>query len=425
MHMRRSAYGRFHAGKRPDRKVFSLRHGMLRIAAIVILTTTLAMSPGGVLAADIYTKLPSLLVNYDATGLVHIWSNAEAETLRQRVVAYIWPNGKLPTTKRPKALSVYKNQGAFPLELEGIAAAGVARVERLDVHVDFDYHHISFLLHPTNAAQCKRLIIIHQGHQGKLVDGIAILSNRMLAQGFTVLLMQMPLTGWNTDNTFKTPKGMVTIDPRSVGGHNQMFSTLAEQGGSPLRFFIEPVIVGINYFVDLHDDCQDISMCGLSGGGWTTHLAAAIDARISLSIPVAGAYPLFLRPHYPGSTGDTEQILPALYEDRASWLDLYILAGDRSGRRQIQLLNQYDTCCFYGLGCHTYKGVVGLASANLGGQWECVLDSTHKSHQISMWAIETAIEPALSTSKQTEISVTATPPATGTTLPNKAAGDNY
>jgi hypothetical protein len=400
--MIRMTYGRFHAGRRTNRDVFGLRHGILRTIAIIILTVQLVMSSGSALAADIYTELPPKLANYDATPLVHIWNKAEAETRRQHVVEYIWSSGKLPIAKLPKALSVYNNQGAFPLELEAISAAGVARVERLDVHVDFDYHHISFLLHPSNASQSKRLVVIHQGHQGELVDGIAILANRILAQGFTVLLMQMPLTGWNTSNTFKIPKGVVTIDQRSVGGHNQMFSILAGQGGSPLRFFIEPVIVGINHFIDLHNDFQDISMCGLSGGGWTTHVAAAIDSRISLSIPVAGAYPLFLRPYYPGSTGDTEQILPALYKDRASWLDLYILAGDLPGRRQIQLLNKYDTCCFYGVGCHTYKDIVGFASTNLGGQWECVLDSTHKAHQISMWAIETVIEPALAASKATK-----------------------
>jgi len=56
----------------------------------------------------------------------------------------------------------------------------------------------------------------------------------------------------------------------------------------------------------------------------------------------------------------------------------------------------------YGVGCNTYKDVVGLASANLAGQWGCVLDSTHRTHQISMWAMETVIEPALTASKATE-----------------------
>jgi hypothetical protein len=369
---------------------------------IVIVQLVISLSTG--LAADIYTELPPELAKYDATHLVHISSKADAEGIRRRVMEFIWLNGKLPTAKLPASSIVYAKHGALPQELSGIDGTEVDRVERLDVHVDFDYHHISFLLHPATASQSKRLVIIHQGHQGKRMEGIGRLTNlanRMLREGFTVLLMQMPLTGWNTNNTFKTPKkGMVTIGERkSSAAHNQMFSALGEEGGSLLRFFIEPVTAGINYFIRQNPDCRDISMIGLSGGGWATHISAAIDARINLSIPVAGAYPLFLRPYYPGSEGDTEQILPALYKDRASWLDLYILGADDSGRRQIQLLNQYDSCCFYGVGSDTYKDIVRRAVKNLGGQWECVLDSTHKSHQISVWAIEKVILPALDESK--------------------------
>ncbi|MBW2290958.1 MAG: hypothetical protein JRG94_01455 [Deltaproteobacteria bacterium] len=211
-----------------------------------------------------------------------------------------------------------------------------------------------------------------------------------------MLLMQMPLVGWNTDNTFDLPGGLVTIGKRSVGGHKLMFPALEGKGGSTLRFFIEPVVGGINYFIKQKPEYRDICMVGFSGGGWTTHLAAALDLRISLSIPVAGAYPLYLRDHYRGSKGDAEQILPALYEDQASWLDLYILSGYGEGRRQIQLLNQFDTCCFFGLGSKTYEAVVSDAVKKLGaGQWECVIDSSHKSHKISRWAIENVIDPAL------------------------------
>jgi len=243
-------------------------------------------------------------------------------------------------------------------------------------------------------------VIIHQGHQGKLTDGISTLANRLLKQGFSVLLMQMPVVGWNTDNTFKTPEGVVTIGKRGTMGHNQMVSELEDRGGSTLRFFIEPVTVGINYFIKRNPGYQDISMVGLSGGGWTTHIAAAVDSRINLSFPVAGSYPLYLRPYYSGSLGDAEQCLPALYKERASWLDLYILGGYGRGRKQIQILNQFDTCCFFGVGYKTYAELVSNIVTILGhGQWKCVLDSSHKQHQISQWSIEKVIEPALTGSK--------------------------
>jgi hypothetical protein len=347
-------------------------------------------------AADIYTRLPPDLVNVDATAFIRITNNADAEVVRRCVIQYLWPDGRLPTGKIPSSEIVDTARGGSPPELDGIELAGVERVERLSAHVDFGYHHLSFLLHPSAASPERRLVIIHQGHQGGLIDGIAGLANRLLKAGFTVLLMQMPFTGWNTQRTFTTAKGTVRIRERSsTSAHNELFSALGDEGGSPLRFFIEPVTTAINYFIRQHPCYRDISMVGLSGGGWTTHIAAAIDPRIRLSIPVAGSYPLFLRPHYPGSTGDMEQTLPALYEERAGWLDLYILGGEGQGRRQIQLLNQYDTCCFYGVGSDTYKDAVSRVAGIVGGQWECILDSTHRSHQISLWAIENVIMPAM------------------------------
>jgi PhoPQ-activated pathogenicity-related protein len=36
---------------------------------------------------------------------------------------------------------------------------------------------------------------------------------------------------------------------------------------------------------------KHIVMAGLSGGGWTTTISAAIDPRITLSMPIAGSMP--------------------------------------------------------------------------------------------------------------------------------------
>jgi len=345
---------------------------------------------------DIYTELPPKLAGYDARSHVRIADPNKADTIRASVIYYIWPEGALPVGKLPSVLESWEGPGALPSDLEGTDPDLVSGAERLEVLVDFGYHHWSYLLHPVYGSRAKRLVILHQGHQGGLVDGIDALANHLLRLGFTVALMQMPLVGWNTENTFRTPNGEVTIGERSTAGHNRMVSVLEGQGGSALRFFIEPVVAVINYFIRETRDREDISMMGLSGGGWTTHVAAAVDTRIKLSVPVAGSYPLYLRPYYPGSIGDAEQLIPALYEERASWLDLYILGGYGEGRRQIQLLNQYDTCCFYGIGHTTYAGVVSDVVERLGeGSWECVLDSSHKSHVISDWAVRTVIDPVL------------------------------
>jgi hypothetical protein len=355
--------------------------------------------------ADIYTEFPSELEGYDPNVHIHISSETDAHALRQKVIDYIWDSngvlpGNLPTTQ-----DVYTGQGTLLPVLDGVQAPLVSRVEQLTVEVDFGFECITYQFYPVKAAQPERLLIIHQGHQGGLVDGISEMANKALNHGFIVLVSQMPGSSWNRDNSFEIPgtrsvPRTITID--GIGQtycstfHKNMFSKLEpEIGGEVFRFFLEPIVVGINHFIHSYPDHSDISMTGLSGGGWTTALMGAIDMRIDLSIPVAGSYPLYLRELYQ-SEGDAEQYWPALYEDRASWLDLYILGAHGSGRRQIQLNSQFDSCCFYGLGFLSYDGAVIDTVSGLGkGRWEYVLDTTHKSHQISTWARDDVIGPAL------------------------------
>jgi hypothetical protein len=355
--------------------------------------------------ADIYTDFPSELEGYDPNVQIHISSKTDANTLRQKVIDYIWDsNGILPDTL-PSTRDVYTGQGAFLPDLEGVEPALLARVEQLTVKVDFGFEHITYQLHPVKLAQPERLLIIHQGHQGGLVDGISEMANKALDHGLIVLLSQMPGSSWNRDNTFEIQGTRSVPTTITIDGidqtycstfHKNMFSKLEPDiGGKIFRFFLEPIVVGINKFIHSFPDHNDVSMIGLSGGGWTTALMAAIDTRIDLSIPVAGSYPLYLRGLYQ-SEGDAEQNWPALYEETASWLDLYILGAYGPGRRQIQLNSQFDSCCFYGLGYLSYAPAVMDTVSSLGkGHWEYVLDTTHRSHQISTWAREEVVGPAL------------------------------
>ena len=99
-------------------------------------------------------------------------------------------------------------------------------------------------------------------------------------------------------------------------GHNDMFNStyLPALGGASgvFRLFIEPTVQAINYFQSANPAMKDVSMIGMSGGGWTTTMAAAIDTRIKLSIPVAGSAPLYVQNKI-GSVGDWEQIYAPMF----------------------------------------------------------------------------------------------------------------
>ena len=159
--------------------------------------------------------------------------------------------------------------------------------------------------------------------------------NSLLADGYSVLAVYMQHINDQLPGVCGQPS------------HDEMFQTLHTEG-SPMKFFLEPVAVSLNYLqtraaADQFPVYRDFSMVGLSGGGWTTVVYAAIDPRIKLSFPVAGSLPLYLR--FPASEGDTEQNLTAFYT-LAGYPDLHVMGSSGAGRRQIQVLNRRDDCCF-------------------------------------------------------------------------------
>ena len=155
-------------------------------------------------------------------------------------------------------------------------------------------------------------------------------------------------------------------------------------------------------------------MIGLSGGGWTTHFSAALDPRIICSMPVAGALPLYARPFSRGSKGDAEQeYAPILREedtnndgvlDRAtgvcSWLEVFALGAvspsDKKLRRQVQVINFDDSCCFNGPVYQTYNESLAKRVKAIGtGDWQVYVDRTHKSHLISEKVLDDVLMPML------------------------------
>lgn len=350
----------------------------------------------------------ALPTNNNPANQIRFDTLAEANTKRDQLVNYIWAGG-LPTTALP---SVTANLGnaVFSGDLNGINPALVSSVSRLDANVsNFDFHSTSYLLRPSNDAHQNRVVILHQGHSdfGTPLDaGVRETANALLQQGFSVNLMQMPLFGWNTDRTASIP-GQGTIDyGLSYNGHGSIIlNTGPVNGGVGFRLYLEPIIQSINYAQTL-GGLVDISMVGISGGGWSTHLAAALDPRISLSVPVAGAAPLYVRNADPKSLGDLEQYYAPLYDENiapdgsgggvATWLEIFALGGYGSGRQQIYVTNQFDPCCFAGTFPDIFDDIVSDRIDLLGaGDWDYYRDSTTGIHQIAPNTLTQVILPAL------------------------------
>ena len=69
--------------------------------------------------------------------------------------------------------------------------------------------------------------------------------------------------------------------------------------------------------------------------------------------------------------GDYEQTHHGLYE-LANYVELYVLGAYGHMRRQIQLLNRYDACCFGGTEYVLYEGQVSRTAERVSnGSFRC------------------------------------------------------
>ncbi|HUS08347.1 MAG TPA: SGNH/GDSL hydrolase family protein, partial [Bryobacteraceae bacterium] len=298
-----------------------------------------------------------------------------AKQKRQEIIRYIWGEAGFPRTK-PAAIE--KNAASPVKDLKNAAGVETFTI-RMDADQENTTHH--FIPKRKNG----RLVVLQHGHACTFDDaqdprgyGMASAIDTLLGEGYGVLAAYMP--------------HMRPGDCRTVP-HGQMFD-LALKSGSQLKFFLEPVAISLN---ELKGRYKEIHMAGLSGGGWTTTLYAAVDPSIRLSFPVAGSIPLYLRTG--SSVGDKEQYLEEFYSF-AGYPDLYLLGTDRPGRRQIQILNRHDDCCFgeaqhktartglaYEPAMRVYEKKVQQAAGS-PGRFRLEIDDSSPRHMISGNAVQ-------------------------------------
>jgi hypothetical protein len=264
------------------------------------------------------------------------------------------------------------------------AYSGIPQLERIEQFRITQEHNIQstgYIFHPKK--KNRQLLIYHQGHRGDFLLGKNTIGH-FINKGFTVYAFCMPLLGKNNQPHIDLEK----LGRIHMNGNHDYFKFLE----NPIGYFINPVVVMLNYAESL--GFKRIHMCGISGGGWTTTLVAGIDTRIDSSFPVAGTYPLYIRfiSSPEKNYGDFEQTWPELYRE-VNYLDFYLLGSVGKGRKQVQILNQFDPCCFDGLLYSHYEPAIQKVIREFDhGSFKVIIDSTHREHKISGYALEKIME---------------------------------
>jgi hypothetical protein len=324
---------------------------------------------------------------------IRIFTPGDVINKRLEIIRAIWNSSHIPdrsdvtiTTNIPSPLHYHKV---------------IRRVDKIEIPVKGidTIKDLAYLFVPEK--RNNRLIIFNPGHSCTLVDDdrhysrIEATITGLVEAGYDVLAVYMPHVKESADNDCRFDHCSVYNSDLGIPDPLPTFG---------LRLFLDPTIVSLNYLLGKYK-YKRVDMVGLSGGGWTTNLISAVDDRIKYSFNIAGSIPLYYR--VGGSIGDIEQFLPQMYRDIAGYPDLYILGAFGDGRKQVQILNRQDNCCFgqkqhdparnYTSDMHFFEQNVKNRLDSLGAkdQYYLKIDETSPNHQISEFALNQIILPEL------------------------------
>jgi hypothetical protein len=324
---------------------------------------------------------------------ITVHSAREVAEKRRALIRCVWGAEGFPERRLP---NIVLTNVASPVKHLG----HLARVDELRMDMAPGLQGLAYHFIPDRPNG--ELVIVHHGHACTFDDdpspadvgyGLQRTIAALLHEGYGVLGVFMPRRR-----------------PGDCGGSHEAIFEMATTG-SPMKYFLEPTALSLNYVktqsrANHFAKYRGFHMVGLSGGGWTTTIYAAIDPTIRCSFPVAGTIPLYLRSG--GSVGDREQFESSFY-GIAGYPDLYILGAHGRGRKQVQILVRRDDCCFgeaqhdakstsmaYAEAMREYEGRVRTTLKQIGrGSFRLEIDESAPSHMISHQAIEDVILPEL------------------------------
>jgi hypothetical protein len=311
----------------------------------------------------------------DPDDLITVRSASDAESVRRRMIRIVFGDEQLPDELPRTEPSLLDER------LAGFFAPITSSVETLVVEMDHDI--VSRAVHFVPPEGSGAVVILHEGHDATVLSRHREIAE-LLDNGFAVVAFSMPLIEPNSSPEITLGTGEVI----RLSRHDQL-PLAPPETGHPVKYFLEPVVRVVNY-LSANMAYRTIGMVGVSGGGWTTALVAAVDPRITTSIPVAGSFPLYLRSLNDRDWGDWEETAPAIF-DRVGYLDLYVLGASGCGRRQVQVFYEHDPCCYAGRAAEAYEEPVTRAAQSLEGSFDILIDSEYGAHGYSRAALDRAI----------------------------------
>jgi hypothetical protein len=317
-----------------------------------------------------------ILYQTNVQSLIHIDDETDITKIRNQIIDYVWKEDGFSKTKMPSKIeqNIQDERYYDIINLE--------KIDKITLTMEYgvESHGYIFVAEEKN----NDFVFYHQGHDGDFINGKKTIEF-FLEKGYSVVAFSMPLLGMNNQPTVNVEN----IGVIKLTGHEH-FRLLDSDDFSSIKFFLEPIMVAVNY-IENNYNSNSIFMVGISGGGWTTTMYSAIDDRIDKSFPVGAMLPLFISlnapaiPHY-------ESVLLELYK-KSSYLDLYILGSFGEGREQIKIINKFASCSHGGISYQVFAEEIIKTMEKLNnGKFSIFLDDSHNRHKISDTALQVILQ---------------------------------
>ena len=211
------------------------------------------------------------------------------------------------------------------------------------------YYNINHFAILEKAENKKKLLIYNQGHiPGNPYNDQYFLEikKKFISEGYDVLSLSMTGLGYNNNPKINFPGYQKNLNPELHETYSSYYDSKFSNK-KPLSlmlsgnyYLIKNIIKKNNY--------EDVTMIGISGGGWYTTVLSSIITKINVSYSFAGTMPLLFG-LFDSNIKDWEQVDSSLF-NIIDYNSLYILStldGDgNSNRRHYQIYNDEDPCCF-------------------------------------------------------------------------------
>ena len=295
----------------------------------------------------LYEEIDPALRTVDAAAMIRADAVERPDAVRARLWTMIHGTAEPQTFAGPDRATPENREGLGPLPVG-------TRVTRLHYDLGLGLTSNPYIIRAANGNG--RLVVYHHGF-GDPIETASHFLGALLDAGFDIIAIDALGHGGTLAFVDSDQDGIL---PHARNNRKSNIFHEMSHFDRPLRHHLRPIMGSIAY-ARSKASYQSIDIAGFSMGGFMAMLAAALEPTIERSYPIAGVYPNFMR-RGQEVMPDGPPAYPPLVEI-ANHLELFVLGATGERRRQLQVFNRSDRCCFNGMRSELYREAVREAVA--------------------------------------------------------------